>query len=135
MLKEFQTKKNPSYPTIQRTPNFNQIYKKSTISFITLVRVFSGGFFHLIFRLSKRQSSDQSSALSIILTLFVAVILICSDMIKVSIKSVSFYPIRNALLFECLDFDLLYQYNLHYTQDSKIHKLQGISNNLEFFLQ
>ena len=79
MLKEFQTKNNPSYPTIQRTPNFKQIYKKSTISFVTLVRVFSGGFFHLIFRLSKRQSSDQSPALSIILTRFVAVILICSD--------------------------------------------------------
>ena len=42
-----------------------------------------------------------------------------------------FYPTCNVLLSESLNFDLFYQYNLHYMQDRKIHK-HGISNNLDF---
>ena len=44
----------------------------------------------------------------------------------------SFYPTHSVLLSECLNFNLFYQYNVHYTQDRKIQKLHGILNNLKF---
>ena len=64
MLKVIKTKGNSEY---KRTQNFNQIYEKSTSSFVALIPVFSDGFFHLIFKLSKKQSSA-----------LVTVVLICS---------------------------------------------------------
>ena len=76
MLKGFQTKENSKY---ERTLHFNQIYEKSTSSFVGLIPVFNDGFFHLIFKLSKKQSSAQFSVLSIILILSVTVVLICPN--------------------------------------------------------
>ena len=76
MLKVFPTKGNSKY---KWTKHFNQIYEKGTSSFVPLIAVFSDGVFHLIIKLSKKQSSAQFSALPIILTLFVTVVLICSN--------------------------------------------------------
>ena len=59
MLKGFQTKENSKY---ERTLHFNQIYEKSTSSFVGLIPVFNDGFFHLTFKLCKKQSSAQFSA-------------------------------------------------------------------------
>ena len=58
MLKVFPTKGNSKY---KRTEHFNQIYEKGTSSFVALTAVFRDGFFHLIFKLSKKQSSAQFS--------------------------------------------------------------------------
>ena len=60
MLKVFQTKGNSKY---KWTWHNNQIYEKSTSSFVALIPVFSDDFFHLIFKLSIKQSSPQFSAL------------------------------------------------------------------------
>ena len=59
MLKGFQTKENLKY---ERTLHFNQIYEKSTSSFVGSIPVLNDGFFHLMFKLSKKQSSAQFSA-------------------------------------------------------------------------
>ena len=139
------------------TQHFNQSYEKRTSTFAALIPVFGDGFFHLIFKLFEKQSLAQFCALPVILTLFVTVVLICSIiswLVKVTSPSHGklckvrvhwykldsarwlnigeFYLSHNVLLFDCLNFDLFYQYGLYYTQDSKIHKLHGILNNLEF---
>ena len=60
MVKVLETKGNSNY---KRTQHFNQIYKKSTSSFVALITVFSHGFFHLIFKFFKKKSSAKFSAL------------------------------------------------------------------------
>ena len=76
MLKVFQTRRNSNYKWTQK---FNQIYEKSSSSFFALIQVFKDAFSHLIFKLSKKQSSAQFFALPIVLTLFLTVMLICSN--------------------------------------------------------
>ena len=49
----FQTKGNSNF---KQTQHFKQIYQKSTSSFVALIPVFSDAFFHLIFKLPKKQS-------------------------------------------------------------------------------
>ena len=58
MLKGFQTKVNSKY---ERDEHFNQIYEKSSSSFVALILVVSDGFFHLIFNFSEKQSPAQYS--------------------------------------------------------------------------
>ena len=99
MLKVFETKRNSNY---KRTQHFNQIYEKSTSSFVALMPVFSDGFFNLIFKPSKKQSSGQFSILSITFTLFVTVVLICFNtfwLVKVTMQRTECKG-RNSRLFK-----------------------------------
>ena len=76
MLKVFQTRRNSNYKWTQK---FNQIYEKSSSSFFALIQVFKDAFSHLIFKLSKKQSSPRIFTLPIVLTLSLTVMLICSN--------------------------------------------------------
>ena len=131
MWKLFQTKGSSKY---NWTQHFNQIYEKVRALLLLWY-----------------QCLVMAVSLPIILTLFVTVVLICSNiswlanvispshgkLCKVRVYwyncalqddhiLVGFYPTYNVLLSGCLNFNLFYQYNLHYTQDSKIHKLHVI---------